>query len=261
MKTQIQQTSKVTVLMLGISILLQGIPSWAAFNPKNKKLRRPGNRQAAATRPICRADNNSLQKSVPDGPPLTALVPQTKQQLSKEFTTAAYPTFHWYMPTNNPHPAAQFTLYKVTNIEPVIEQAEVFSTRFQITNEAGVASFKLPAEAMVSALEMNQDYHWQINLLCLNEDDEYVTNQYAEGWITRIQRSSELTQKLAQAKPTAQIDIFAEEGLWYDALTHLTTLRQNYPKRKSLERKWKSLLSSEHVQLSEIPSRIVSPPK
>ncbi|PZD74703.1 hypothetical protein C1752_00901 [Acaryochloris thomasi RCC1774] len=259
-KTQARRVTDITALVITVAVLLQGMPSWAGFNPRGKRLRRPGNRQAAATRPICRTNDNPPGTTrAPEGPPLKALVPENEHHLSREFTTAAYPTFHWYMPNNNPHPAAQFVLYKVSNIEPVVEEIEVFSTRFQIRNEEGIASLKIPAGTMATALEVDTDYRWQVKLLCLDEDDEYVTNQYVEGWITRIKPSPELTKKIAKAKPIAQIDIFAEAGLWYDALTQLTTLHRSHPKKQRLEQEWQSLSNSEFVQLADIPLQLASP--
>ncbi len=259
-KTHGRQVKNITALMIAAGILLQAMPSWAGFNPRGKRLRRPGNRQAAATRPICRNEDSPPNTTrAPEGPPLKALVPQSDHHLSREFTTAAYPTFHWYMPSNNPHPAAQFVLHKVSNVEPVIEEVEVFSTQFKIRTEEGIASLKLPAGAMAAALDVDTDYHWQVRLLCLDEDDEYVTNQYAEGWITRIQPDPELRKKLAKAKPIAQIDVFAEAGLWYDALTQLTTLHRSYPKNQRLEREWQLLANSEFVQLADIPLQLASP--
>lgn len=259
-KTQARRATNSVSLVLFAAVLLQSMPSWAGFNPRGR-LRRPGNRQAAATRPICRTDDNNPAGAVraPEGPPLKALVPEYEHHLSREFTTAAYPTFHWYMPNNNPHPAAQFVLYKVSSIAPVIEEVEVFSTQFQIRNQEGIASLKIPAEAMATALEIDTDYRWQVKLLCLDEDDEYVTNQYVEGWITRIKPSPELTKKIAKAKPIAQIDIFAEAGLWYDALTQLTTLHRSHPKKHKLEREWQLLSSSEFVKLTDIPFQLASP--
>jgi hypothetical protein len=244
MRIQMQQVIKVTALLVVASLILQGAPVWAGFNPRNREARRPGNRQPGGTRPDCGTDLK---------PPLTALVPQSKQGLSQELTVSAYPTFHWYMPQNNNHPVAQFVLYKVTRLEPVIEEVEVFSTKFQIPQRAGVASLKLPVEAMVPALAVGQDYRWQIQLLCLDQDEEYVVNQFVEGWITRVQPSTDLTRRLNHAAPADRIDIFAEAGLWYDALTQLTTLHRSKPQDQRLKQEWQTLFNSEYVRLSDIP--------
>jgi hypothetical protein len=186
--------------------------------------------------------------------------PSSLEGLSQELTIAPHPTFHWYLPQNNTHPVAQFVLYKVTRLDPVIEEVQVFSTQFQPTQQAGIASLMLPAAAMVPALEVGQDYRWQVQLLCLDQDEEYVVNQVAAGWITRVKPSRDLTDKLNRSNPVARIDILAAEGLWYDALTQLMALRRQNPRDKRLQQEWQTLFNAQDVQLSDIPPPMMTRP-
>lgn len=241
----IRQIAKVIALSTAAGVILQGLPSWAAFNPPNKKLRRPGNRQAAATRG-CSA-NLEL--------PLTALVPLSNTGV----TTASHPTFHWYMPTDSNHPKVEFVLYRVNNMEPRQEE-EIYKTQSDVNQQAGIASVQLPAEQ--SPLEVGQEYHWQANLLCYDYDlEEYVVSQSVDGWVTRVASTPALTDKLNSAEPIDQIDILAEEGLWYSALTQLTTLQQTDPEHPRLETEWQALFSSEFVELAHIPSQPMAHPE
>ncbi len=267
MKTQIRQVTKVTLFLVVAGLILQGIPGWAGFNPK-KRLRRPGNRQAAATRTDCSNPEPSLAmaSSRATGEDekllLTTLVPQLEKQPTQELTIDAYPTFHWYMSEEIKHPAAQFVLYMVSQTEPHIEQVEIFRTQFQLKDRAGIASLKLPAEAMVPALEVGQIYHWQVNLLCPDaespdEDNQYIPNVSVAGWMKRVEPSAAFVAQLDIATPTERFDLLAENGLWYDALTQLTTLRRENPKDETLAAEWSELFNSEYVQLPEIASMSV----
>jgi hypothetical protein len=253
-RVQIRRAVKVTAFMIAAGFVIQSLPSLAGFNPKNREARRPGNRRPGGTRG-CPANIN---------PPLTALVPMSNRGL----TLSPYPTFHWYMPTDNGHSKAEFVLYKVLNVADLdtkgaaIEEEEIYRTQFQINQQAGIASLTLPSESTLSPLEIGQDYHWQVKLLCPDETGEdEVVSQYVEGWVTRVHPSTGFTQKLRQAKSIARIDLLAEEGLWNDALTQLTTLKRLDPNNKQLSQEWKALFNSEYVNLPDIPSQLITHPE
>ncbi|MGF1604440.1 MAG: DUF928 domain-containing protein [Thermosynechococcaceae cyanobacterium] len=255
MRFQIQQVVKTTALIVAAGLMVQSLPSWAGFNPRNREARRPGNRRPGGTRSDCKTDTT---------PPLTPLVPASNWGL----TISPYPTFHWYMPTGNNHPRAEFALYKVTNADKietegfVREEEEVYSTQFQINQQSGIASLTLPSESTLSPLDVGQAYYWQVKLLCPDETGEdYVVSQYVEGWVTRVNPSAGLAEKLAQAQPVARIDLFAEDGLWNDALTQLTTLQRIHPEDQQLKQEWTALFNSEYVNLSEIPPKLIAQPE
>lgn len=229
----------ITLTMALALIITAALPSWGGFKPRRNS-RRPYNRQAAATRGGCGANSQV---------PLTALVPLGNLGL----TTAARPTFHWYMPENNTYRAVQFVLYEVTQVSPV-EEKEVYSARFPISRKAGLVSLDLPNHSLVPELKVGHEYHWQVKLICDLDDFDPSGNQVANGWIQRVPLETQLAAKLEQVQaPEAKFELLAESGLWYDALKQLQVIQGSTPESRILTKKWRSILDSVYVQLDHIP--------
>ena len=56
-----------------------------------------------------------------------------------------------------------------------------------------------------------------------------------------------LANSLKQATPVQQVALYAEQGMWHDALTNLAQLRLAQPQDASLLTQWTSLLNSEKL--------------
>jgi hypothetical protein len=77
-----------------------------------------------------------------------------------------------------------------------------------------------------------------------------------EGWIERVNLSSELQAKLSGKSPTEKASLYASEGIWYDALQILADLRRTQP-TSATQGAWQNLLQS--VELNSLVTEPVLP--
>ncbi|RDH47676.1 hypothetical protein CBF18_21710, partial [Mastigocladus laminosus WC112] len=55
------------------------------------------------------------------------------------------------------------------------------------------------------------------------------------GKVERVPLAPALKSQLAAATPRERIALYAENGLWFDTLTHLTELYRTHPKDEALK--------------------------
>jgi hypothetical protein len=67
---------------------------------------------------------------------------------------------------------------------------------------------------------------------------------YAEGWIQRMELDRNLSKQIDQATPTDKVTLYAENGLWHDAITTLAHLRATKPQDPGLNQDWQNLLDA-----------------
>lgn len=172
---------------------------------------------------------------------LTALVPFTQEPPSVtnvwSLTTAAHPTFWFYVPySQNVTSPAMFVLQD-ENANPIYEKAIAPPTK------PGVMSVSLPADA--PKLAVNQQYRWFLSFSC--DSEKQSPPIYVEGVVKRVNLSQEITKQLQTATPQQQFAIYAQNGIWHEALTTLAKLRQKNPQDSALKTQWQDLLVSIHL--------------
>ncbi|GFE72057.1 hypothetical protein CFPU101_46670 [Chroococcus sp. FPU101] len=80
----------------------------------------------------------------------------------------------------------------------------------------GIIQINLPSDR--PTLEVNKEYYWTVAILC--NEKRPSENAYARAVIKRIPLTTELRQKLnATSNPLTKAQIFAQSGIWYDAIT------------------------------------------
>ena len=220
-----------TMFVMGSNVL----PAGARFKPPDQ-IRRPGNRIGLATRggTQCRAART---------PPLTTVVPLTLYGR----TLSGYPTFYWYMPENT-YDMARFVLYDMSGSEP----RPVYRSNFTISGQTGLAHLTLPMATTLAPLEVGKMYRWMVVLVCT---DHPSLNVFAEGWIERVTPSAKLKARLAVAQPDDRFRVYGEAGVWYDMLRDLAQLRQANPMQPTPIGEWQTLMDSEAVELSQLPTQ------
>jgi hypothetical protein len=189
----------------------------------------PGSRKSIAARDSCQGLASETEM-------LTALVPGTNLGL----TIAERPTFWFYIPYQPKERSfLEFSLKDK-------EKKEVYQQSFPLMNTPGIINISLPEN--VTPLEVEKSYTWQLKLRC----DRDYPNDYrlVEGVVKRVSLSTELKNKIEAATLKEQIALYAENGLWFDSLTHLIELRRSIPEDKELEANWNNLL--EAVKLEEL---------
>ncbi len=155
-------------------------------------------------RPSSRTNGTGSRGCNASGQPveLTLLVPDNHDGE----TIAARPTFFWYLKNAS---AAKFTLVEPGVPKPLVEET-VKATK------SGIMSFGIPGD--MAELTVGKDYRWTVSVLCNPERPSEVIT-FAQSFIQRVAPSPEVSQALAEVKSEHdRARIFAQNGLWYDAL-------------------------------------------
>lgn len=171
---------------------------------------------------------------------LTALVPSTPgdnwQEIVWARTVSGRPTFLFYIPYSlNANLPLEFTLKDAQN-------QVVYQTQLTVASSSpGIAKFTLPET--VDPLELDTLYHWDFRVYC-----HPTTPISVNGWIERIALDRALQSQLEAATPRDRIALYAERGIWYEAIAQLAELRQRHPKQLQPIEDWHSLLESVGLQ-------------
>ncbi|MBR8833333.1 MAG: DUF928 domain-containing protein [Stigonema ocellatum SAG 48.90 = DSM 106950] len=199
----------------------------------------PKDRKGAGTRRNCPVANK----------PLTALVPlvsitanQTVQtgtatrQYVLSLTTAEHPTFWFYVPYAPKNiNSVKFVLLDEKNNSLTTEPIPI-----TLSNTPGVIRVSVPATE--KPLEIGQYYHWYFLMDCSPQSrSEDIA---VEGLVQRIVPKQELTRRLVTATPRQRVALYAQAGIWQDAVTTLGELRIRQRQDAALASDWKDLLDS-----------------
>jgi hypothetical protein len=195
----------------------------ANFSPSNSGV--PGGTAGGGSRGggACPTD------SVNYGASLTPLLAANAQNL----TTHGQPTFLVYIDNTA---VAQLFL-RVSDSEGSYD----YQTLLPISEESGILKISLPDHA--PALSVGSTYQWSLAMICgesLRPDDPFI-----QGTIQRIDPLTDL-----QSSEMEQVAQFAEQGIWYDAMSTLADLRYANPDNTDMQSAWVSLLN--HVGLEEL---------
>jgi hypothetical protein len=201
-------------------------PSWEFTPPDTGQ---PDHREGGATRSPLTNKTNCL---VGDDN-FIALVPQS----GKGLTAQAYPTFSWYLPPNLGK-KIQFSLKNQKGDE--IYSQEYFLIKNQLRPQ--IMSLKLPDNSGLAPLEIGQEYHWQLTLICNTSNDfDFISVQ---GRVERVSPYSLSSVKFDTLNLENQIKIYAQERLWYETFELMLKLQRLQPPSSELKSAWVNLLNS-----------------
>lgn len=232
--------SRLLAATLPLTVLLGSVPHFSpsaiaqTYRPPTN-IGLPSRREGGGTRSDCPATQHSL----------TALVPDN----GLGYTLQPYPTWYWYVPDLGAE-SAEFVLYDSTD-------TPIYQSTLSLAAQPGVIHFSLPSDANLPPLQVEQRYRWELSVICNPNNPSSLV--FVDGWIERTIPSDTLMAQLAQARPLNQAKLYAEAGLWFDALHLLGQLRQN---QASLQQPiytaaWRQLLGS--VDLTAIANEPLSP--
>ncbi|MEG4532742.1 DUF928 domain-containing protein [Microcoleus sp. D2_18a_D3] len=174
---------------------------------------------------------------------LTALMPTNKMGR----TVSDYPTFFFYLPPTEAE-SAEFTLQDPSG-------KEIYKQALTISNLSGVIGVSIPANQNVPPLEVGKSYRWNFTVICDSLDRS--ADQIEIGTVRRVELSADIRSKLEQADPRQKTVIYAENGIWQDALSTLAAARRDQPNDTTFKADWESLLDS--VTLGEIAKEPIVP--
>lgn len=142
----------------------------------------------------------------------TALVP-----LNNLVTTVAEkPSLFFYLPATQAK-TAEFVL--MDN-----QGNELAQKMITLTGEAGVMDVKLPDTAK---LETNQNYWWELAIICNPQDR--TQDLFIQGKLQRQELPTEFVRQLETADLLQQAQLYADAGIWHEALAIALRLRDTHP--------------------------------
>jgi hypothetical protein len=169
-----------------------------------------------------------------DMPVLAALVPD-----HTGLTIGDQPSLYWYIsePTNH---FVEFTLIDEQSIQPLAEK------RIPAPVQAGVHCVRLADYGL--HLSPGKKYRWFVALV--PDPDRRSKDLIAGGTIELVAFPKTVRAKVSEAKRADTPHIYAEAGIWYDALSAISEMIDAAPNDPALRQKRASLL--EQVGLGEV---------
>jgi hypothetical protein len=148
------------------------------------------------------------------------------------FTTSEQPSLYWFIsgPTSLP---VELTLMDPQGIQPILE------TRVPAPVKPGVQRVRL-ADYNVR-LAPGAAYRWFVAVV--PDADRRSKDILAGGAIERIETPEALKAKLAQASKQDLPSVYAEAGIWYDALGAISDLIEAAPQNQELRKQRAAMLA------------------
>ncbi|KYC42266.1 hypothetical protein WA1_20015 [Scytonema hofmannii PCC 7110] len=201
----------------------------------------PRDRKGAGTRGDCPAANKRLTALVPLVS-TTANQKQAATQYVLSLTAAEHPTFWFYVPyvPKNIN-SVKFVLLNEKNNSVTKEPIAIAPP-----NTPGIISVSLPTTE--KPLVVGQYYHWYLLIDC--NPQSRSEDIAVEGLVQRIPLNQDLARRLQAATSRQRVALYAQAGIWQDAITTLGELRRAKPQDPALAADWKDLLES--VGLEEV---------
>ncbi len=154
---------------------------------------------------------------------LTAIAPYT--HIGQ--TNSTHPTFVWFVPDRQSYPVElQLSEYSPQSANG--KGNTIFKVRLQ--SSPGIMSYSLPKDQL--GLSSGQKYVWQVAILCNpnrpSEDLVFSAEIIVVDTPMSLQKQlTTVSDSLAKAK------LYAEVGLWYDALAEVVQTKDNSLAQKS----------------------------
>lgn len=168
---------------------------------------------------------------------LTALVPAKSGKVWGQ-TVSDRPAFWFYLPA----PLTQQTL-----IEFSVQDAAdnyVYTTRMTAPQtKAGLMRLALPATA--KPLIAGQSYSWTLSVYC--DPTKPSSSVFVNGTIQRIAPAVSLQNRLSKTSQLEQVNLYAANGIWYEAFDTLAVLYRANPRDRSIVSAWTSLLQQANL--------------
>ena len=137
-------------------------------------------------------------------------------------TTQEQPSLFWYQ--SKPAKARfELTLVEEDKVKPVLQVA------VDRASAAGIQRLRLADHGVKLALGV--EYQWVVALV--TDPDNRSSDLVASGFIKRVEPAPELKAKIAAASPASRPAVYAEAGIWHDALGSLSDLIDAQPEQKA----------------------------
>lgn len=147
-------------------------------------------------------------------------------------TISDQPSLYWFIsgPTSLP---VELTVMDPEGVQPILE------TRLPAPVKAGVYRVRLADHNI--RLKHGAAYRWFVTLV--PDSDRRSKDILAGGAIERVDVPGELKTKLTTANKSELFSLYAEAGLWYDAVAAISDLIEAAPQDQALRKQRTALLS------------------
>jgi hypothetical protein len=157
---------------------------------------------------------------------LTALAPYSHLGQSAN----SHPTFAWHIPDTEAYPVL-FKLYEYDATQRNGKGKTI--AKKTLSSTPGIMSYTLPSDS--PGLSVGKKYIWQVILVCNPNSPSQSLVVGTE--INIVNQPAEIKAQLNNTKNNiAKADIYAEAGLWYDALAKVVVTPQD-PQAKAFTTK------------------------
>ncbi len=146
-------------------------------------------------------------------------------------TTREQPSLFWFQ-SKPANAKFELTLLQENKAKPIVQVAVERSTK------AGIQRLKLADTG--AKLVPGVEYQWVVALV--TDPDNRSSDLVASGVIKRIEPAAGLKERVAKATPDSLAAVYAEAGVWYDALAALSDQIDAQPENKSLRQTRADLL-------------------
>jgi hypothetical protein len=146
-------------------------------------------------------------------------------------TTQEQPSLFWYQ-SKAANARFELTLLQDNKVKPIVQ------VQMERSINAGIQRLKLSDQG--AKLTPGVEYQWVIALV--TDPDNRSKDLVASGVIKRIDPTADLKQKIASAAPTSVPSVYAEAGVWYDALSALSDQIDAHPQDQALRQTRADLL-------------------
>ncbi len=165
--------------------------------------------------------------------PLIALVPSTEDGIPfVEKTISKNPSFWFYIP---PLPVTQTYAEFVLMNE---EGKDIYSRVFRLQSKPGMINLRLPSN--FNSLEANKNYRWIFSTICNPQDRS--ADVIVNGWLNYTPAQNNLNWQLKLTPENQHMKVYTENRLWYETLTNLAKLREQYPQDETIKADWAEVL-------------------
>jgi len=156
--------------------------------------------------------------------PVRALVPVK----NPVYTALSQPSFLFYIPDQSSDlRLGEFVLWSRDAKERIAK------VRFRLPKAApGIVRITLP-ESAASKFKTGAFYHWYLKLDCA-ESEDHRPEMHVDGWIFKLDSTSEYEQGVEQS----------DKGIWYDTIAQTFQHILDNPEDAEAQAQWHSLLKS-----------------
>jgi hypothetical protein len=147
-------------------------------------------------------------------------------------TLQEQPSLYWYIskPTSLP---VEFTIMDPTTVQPILEM------RIPSPVAAGIHRIRLADHGI--RLAPDRVYRWYLAIV--PDTGRRSRDILAGGTIQRVEPTAELSTRLREGRPDDVPSIYAEAGLWYDALAAMSELIERDPGDAQLRQRRAALVA------------------